>query len=247
MIRVEGVEIRWHEIGHACKMYGFAYGAAFLALAILNSSPEFKHVAQTSPWIPRYVGDGLAFVVTMLIIWRASHGSLGSFGFALGTRNLHLRLSVAMGATLALVWILLDYSLLMLASTNEAQITYPRTVTNLVGMLAFQWVFVGVFEEPLARGLVQTYLMNQLRGVVKVSRWNFHVGTIIAGVLFGVGHVVPHVFFGQPWLSIGSHVVLATLFGLLAGYVYQETRSLAGPIVMHNIVDGLLYTVALAY
>jgi hypothetical protein len=152
MIRVEGVEIRWHEIGHACKMYGFAYGAAFLALAILNSSPEFKHVAQTSPWIPRYVGDGLAFVVTMLIIWRASHGSLGSFGFALGTRNLYLRLSVAMGATLALIWILLDYSLLMLASTNEAQIStegallpdlpQPVTQTNVLLERQLHWNIV---------------------------------------------------------------------------------------------------------
>jgi membrane protease YdiL (CAAX protease family) len=114
-------------------------------------------------------------------------------------------------------------------------------------MLSFQWILVGMFEEPLARALVQTYLMNRLRGTVKVLRWDFHIGTIIAGILFGIGHVVPHFFFGGPWISVGPHLVFAALFGLLAGYIYQETRSLAGPIVMHNVVDGLLHTVALLY
>ncbi len=114
-------------------------------------------------------------------------------------------------------------------------------------MLSFQWVFAGIFEEPVARGLVQTRLMDELRGTVKVFRWRFHVGTIVARVLLGVGRVVPYVCFGQPWLFLGIEVVFATLFGLLAGYIYQETRSLAGPIVMHNIVDGLMQSVALVY
>jgi len=247
MFRLENIEVKWNTVGDVCKLYALAYGVAFLALAILNRSPEFKHIAQTSPWIPRYIGDLLAFVVTMVMIWRASQGNLGNYGFTLAGRNLKLKFSIALGTAFALILMLLEYSLQVLAGNVESQAAYPRTVTNVVGMLSFQWVFVGIFEEPLARGLVQTRLMSELRGTVKVFRWSFHVGTIVAGVLFGVGHVVPYIFFGQSWLFLGIEVVGATLFGLLAGYVYQETRSLAGPIVMHNIADGLLHTVALFY
>ena len=245
MIRVEGIDIKWHTLGEVCKMCALAYGAAFLAPAILDRSLGFRHVAQASPWIPRYIGDLLAFVVTMVMIWRASQGSLGNYGFTLVGRN--LRLSVALGIVFALIWVLLDCSLKVVTGNLESQATYARTVTNVVGMLSFQWVFVGIFEEPLARGLAQTRLMSELRGTVELFRWSFHVGTIVASVLFGVGHVVPYVFFGQSWLFLGIEVFFATSFGLLAGYVYQETRCLAGPIVMHNIVDGLLHTVALAY
>jgi membrane protease YdiL (CAAX protease family) len=247
MFRAEGVDLKWHEIGYACKAYGFAYGAGFLVLAILNSRPEFKQVAQVSPWISRYVGDALAFAVTMLLIWRESQGNLRRFGFTLGPVRLQLRQSALVATALGLLWILLERALPTLAGAYEPQAAYPRTVANLVGMMSFQWVFVGVFEEPLARGLVQTHLMERLSGVVHVLRWDLHVGTVLAGVIFGIGHAVPHLFFGGSWTSMGSHLAFATLFGLLAGYVYQETRSLAGPVLMHNIVDGLLATAALMH
>jgi membrane protease YdiL (CAAX protease family) len=39
-------------------------------------------------------------------------------------------------------------------------------------------------------------------------------------------------------------MIYAAVFGIMAGYVYQETHSLAGPIVMHNLADGLETTIA---
>jgi membrane protease YdiL (CAAX protease family) len=245
MLRLENIEIEWHAVGEVCKMYALAYGAAFLALAILNSNPEFKRVAQASPWIPKYLGDLLAFAVTMIMIWRASRGNFGSYGFTLKRRS--LMIGTALGIGFALLWVLWDYSLQAVTGNVESQAAYARTATNVAGMLSFQWIAVGILEEPLARGLAQTRLMSEMKGAVYLFGWKFHVGTVFAGILFGVGHVIPYLFFGQPWLFLGSEVVGATLFGLLAGYVYQETRSLAGPIVMHNIVDGLLHTVALFY
>jgi len=55
MIRTKGLEIKWHVIGETCKRLGFAFGAAFLALALLNRIPEYRLVAQNSPWIPKYI------------------------------------------------------------------------------------------------------------------------------------------------------------------------------------------------
>jgi hypothetical protein len=50
MFRAENIEMEWHAVGGACKMYALAYGVGFLALAILNRSPDFEHIAQISPW-----------------------------------------------------------------------------------------------------------------------------------------------------------------------------------------------------
>ncbi|RZN69866.1 MAG: CPBP family intramembrane metalloprotease, partial [Candidatus Methanolliviera hydrocarbonicum] len=48
--------------------------------------------------------------------------------------------------------------------------------------------------------------------------------------LWNLGHVVPIVLI---------QVISASIFGLIAGYIYQETKSLAGPVVIHNLFDGL--------
>lgn len=247
MILARDVEIKWHAVGDACKMFGLAYRAGFLALAVLNGIPEFKLLAQASPWIPRYVGDSLGFAVAMIMIWRVSHGRYRDYGFALAGRGLRLQLSTALGIALALTWMLLDHSFRIMAGETGQETAYSPTPGNVLGMMSFQWIFVGVLEGPLARGLVQTHLMSELKGVVRIFRWGFHVGTVIAAILFGVGHAVPHFFLGRPWHSLGSELAFATLFGLLAGYVYQETRSLVGPILMHNVVDGLLHTAGLLF
>lgn len=243
---MKNIDSSWHAVADACKMYGLAYGAGFVSLGLLRAVPGFAEAAQTSPWIPRYVGDVLAFAVTMVMLRRASKGRLKDYGFILAGRDLKLRVSTFLGIMLGVIWMLLDSWLSAQAGGVDTQATYPRTPMNLAGMLSFQWVFVGILEEPLARGLVQTHLMKHLKGTVGVLKWNLHTGTVVAGLLFGVGHVVPHLFFGRPWLFLGPELALATLFGVLAGYIYQETRSLAGPVLMHNIVDGLLHTAALA-
>jgi len=247
MIKIKNIEIKWHLIGKACLWIGFAYGTAFLVLALLNRIPEFKLLAQNSPWIHNYIADSLAFAISMILIWRVSKGRFKEFGFVLKGRDLKIKLSIALGVILALIGILLDYLPKVLAGSPETGPTYPLTVVNVLGMISFQWIFVGIFEEPLNRGLVQTYLMNKLKGNVRILKWDFHTGTVITAIIFGVGHFGPHIFFGSSLLSLAPHLAFATLCGFCLGYIYQETRSLLGPILMHNIIDGLLTTIGMFY
>lgn len=66
---------------------------------------------------------------------------------------------------------------------------------------------------------------------------------MITALIFGLGHLGPHMFFGGSWLSLAPHLAFATVYGLCSSYIYQETRSLAGPVLMHNAVDGLLTSI----
>jgi membrane protease YdiL (CAAX protease family) len=247
MIRARGIEVKWRPIGKACMWIFLAYGAAFLVLALLNGIPNFNLIAQNSPWLPKYIGDSLAFAISMVLIWRVSQGRLREFGFVLKGRELKLRLSVVLGVVLALIGILLDYLPKVTAGNPETGPGYPLTVANVLGMMSFQWIFVGIFEEPLVRGLVQTHLVSKLKGSVTIFKWDFHIGTVITAILFGVGHFGPHIFFGGSWLSLVPHLVIATLTGLCLGYIYQETGSLAGPVLMHNVYDGLVTTLGWFY
>jgi len=240
----EGIEIKWHSIGKACLRLGIAFGAGFLVIALLDRIPEFSLLAQESPWIPKYVGDSIAFAIGLIIIWRVSQGNFRGYGFTLTGRNLKLKVSIAIGVLLGLIGILLDH-LPQVISGSPLEPAYPYSLSlfNILGMLSFQWIFVGIFEEIITRGLVQTPLMNELKGTVRIFRWDFHIGSVITAIIFGVGHFGPHIFFGGSWISLPLHLAFAALYGFGSSYIYQETKSLAGPILMHNMLDGLLYTV----
>jgi membrane protease YdiL (CAAX protease family) len=242
VIRTTDIEIQWRIVGEACLRLGLAFGAGFLVLTLLGAIPLYRHIAENSLWIPRYIGDSIAFAVGMLIIWRVSQGGLRKYGFNLANRNLRLKLSAALGVVLGLTWGLLDH-LPQVMARDPIEPAYPLTLANVLGMLSFQWVFVGLFEETITRGLVQTPLMNELQGTITLFLWDLHVGSVITAILLGVGHFVPHMFFGDSWLSLIPHLAFATAYGLCSSYIYQETRSLAGPILMHNVVDGLLTSI----
>lgn len=240
----EGVEIKWRSIGKACLRLCIAFGAGFLVIALLDKIPKFSLLAQNSPWIPKYVGDSIAFAIGLIIIWRVSQGNFRGYGFTLTRRNLKIKVSIVIGVLLGLIGILLDHLPQVISgSPLEPAYPYSLSLVNILGMLSFQWIFVGIFEETLTRGLVQTPLMNELKGTVRIFRWDFHIGSVITAIIFGVGHFGPHIFFGGSWISLPLHLIFATLYGFGSSYIYQETKSLAGPILMHNMVDGLLYTV----
>ena len=240
----ERVEIKWHSIGKACLRLGIAFGAGFLVIALLDKIPEFSLLSQNSPWIPKYVEDSIAFAIGLIIIWRVSQGNFRDYGFTLTGRDLKVKVSIAIGVLLGLIGILLEHLPQVISgSPLEPAHPYSLSLFNILGMLSFQWIFVGIFEEIITRGLVQTPLMNELKGTVRILRWDFHIGSVITAIIFGVGHFGPHIFFGGSWISLPLHLAFAALYGFGSSYIYQETKSLAGPILMHNIVDGLLYTV----
>ena len=248
MIGTAEIEIKWHTVGKACLRLGIAFGTGFLVLTFLNGIPEFNLLAQNSPWISKCIADFVAFAIGMVIIWHISKGRLRDFGFTFATRNLKLKVSIAIGVALGLIGILIDHLPQVISGSSlEPVYSYTLSLVNILGMMSFQWIFVGIFEETITRGLVQTPLMNELKGTVSIFRWDFHIGSVIAAIIFGLGHFGPHVFFGGSWVSLPLHLAFATLCGFGSSYIYQETKSLAGPILMHNMVDGLLYTVDLLF
>ena len=86
------------------------------------------------------------------------------------------------------------------------------------GVVAALWVGAAVIaplaEESFFRGLLQTFLVGVLR-----NRW---LAIALASMAFGLVH------FPQPH-AVGALVVL----GILIGYVYERTGSLALAVVIH--------------
>ncbi len=94
----------------------------------------------------------------------------------------------------------------------------PYLVRDFVYML----FFVGFGEELLFRGIIQREL-SALMGPVP--------GLLLASAMFGVMHLT--------WHS-ALEVAYTALVGLVLGYVYRRTGSLAAPMVAHGVGNTLL-------
>jgi len=105
-------------------------------------------------------------------------------------------------------------------------------VISVLGNMTFQWIVVGLSEETMFRGLIQTYLMNNLRGYVKILGHDLHIGTVIGAILWGAFHFLN--ILVMPLESVVFVVALTTIAGLFMGYAYQETGSLLTTIIVHN-------------
>ena len=117
----------------------------------------------------------------------------------------------------------------------------PVDSVNVLGYLLFQWVLVGLSEETMFRGLIQTYLMKNLEGSVEILGHGVHVGTVVAALFWGGFHIVNAL--NMPLGSALLTVLITTPIGLLLGYAYQRTGSLLTTILVHNTLFGVPLTI----
>lgn len=118
---------------------------------------------------------------------------------------------------------------------------HPLTAANIIGRLIFGFLFVGLSEEILFRGLIHTYLARSWHGVWTWRGWQFPVAGALTVLIF----VVAHIGVSITPLAIShldpAQLALALVLGLYYSAVYHRTRSLLNPILAHNFSDGTLW------
>jgi len=215
----------------------FVVGAAFafaFGLVSILSIGFHKPIRETLRGIPSYWANHVGlFLVGFACIWICSNHKPNNWGFSLNHPK--IRLSVLIGILLALVGFLQHF--LFSKFLSVPSVLFEPTPINLLWMGVYIWIFVGIAEETLYRGMVQTYLMNHLNGQIRIIKWDFKTGTLIAAVLFGCTHLSNLTFL--PYQMVVSNVILTTFTGLILGYLHPQTHSLAGPIMAHNLSNGL--------
>lgn len=118
---------------------------------------------------------------------------------------------------------------------------HPVTAINVAGRLAFGFLFVGVSEEVLFRGLMHTYLARYWRGVWEWRGWEMPVAGVIAALIFTIAHIG---FTLRPAAIThldGPQLAMAFVLGVFYSAAYHRTGSLLAPILAHNFSDGALW------
>jgi membrane protease YdiL (CAAX protease family) len=163
-------------------------------------------------------------ILTVLIVEKTD---VSAFGFK--TKNMGKSLLFGL-----LFFVLLDgfamifYYVLVYTFTNQIPVL-SYNVIPLFLTLPFMTLCVGISEEGLFRGYMQTHLEE----VYPVRR-----AIIIQAILFGVWHFVWDLSPFDPFGMV-QYVGITFLIGLLFGYFYSKTRNLAPLVFAHGLFDSV--------
>ncbi len=208
--------------------------------AFAGLDPEGAFVFIT---VHHLVQGGVAVVAIAMLV--AAGWSWREFGLAWGDVRLALRIVGIFAAIYTVVTLGFDF-LPYAVSGQQPGLAYHFTPANIVGVLAFEWLLVGVSEEILFRGLIMGLLARAFHGHVRLgmgrAAFRVSVAGILAAAIFAFAHTVAYdrafflpFTFRPDWLQ----VVEAFLLGLYYAALREKTGSLLGAIISHNVSDGL--------
>lgn len=101
-----------------------------------------------------------------------------------------------------------------------------NVVSNVLYLVVVMMVFVGLTEELLFRGLLQSYMVDLM------PKWQ---GVHLTSLIFGLFHI--------GWLN-PMEVLFAYSAGIVFGYLFIKTGGLAAPVVAHGFGNIVLYMIA---
>jgi membrane protease YdiL (CAAX protease family) len=114
--------------------------------------------------------------------------------------------------------------------------------TETLIQLFSQLFLVGTSEELFFRGLLTTWLMK--RYPYRLA--GLSGGVILVAFLFALVEL-HKLLFGFPPGKVLVFVLGALFYGLLLGGMYQKTKSLLAPIVIHNLGNSLMLLAGLGF
>ena len=114
---------------------------------------------------------------------------------------------------------------------NQVVVTGQRDPSYFLYMIPVAILLVGPFEELVFRGGVQ--------GILRRT-WGPSVAIALSSVLFGLVHWIALTGGGGSRLP---YITVAAVLGLVLGYLYERTRNLVVPAVVHGLYNTVLFGV----
>lgn len=159
-----------------------------------------------------------------------------NFEFRLGDSKKGMRYFLTFTAVIA--GIALMYHILMYALGQIPEYDFPLNRTNVIGTLSFQLFLSGTSEEIVYRALPITVLAYVLGKSIPI-KWDITLEVVLASFLFAVAHIKWTLFPLYIDLNV-FQLFYALAMGTLFGVVYQKSRSIIYPMLMHSISNVLM-------
>jgi len=229
----------------------------FLLVTRLISDVSFTIADKTFPYVSNFDPDGAFLYITLHHIYQAliSIGcivvlvkvmrlSFSDFGF----NTSQWRYAIKRVLQFCGIWFLIQGSIalvIMLSGTEPAPFSFPLTARNFTSHFLFQILISGTSEEILYRSLVMTTIMYLVRKAGYGEKWAVGLAVLIVTLCFMFGHINFELSPFRITYVNPLQQVTVVIFGLFYAYLFIKTRSLIGPILAHNLLNGVVVTISL--
>jgi len=179
----------------------------------------------------------IQMLIALAIIFIISKVLRVDFGFHLGETSVGMRYFLLF--TGAITVIALGYHILLENLGQPITYNYPLNTRNIFGYLGFQLFLSGLSEEILYRALPVTLFVFAF-GKKTTEIRNVTLEVVLASLLFTAAHIKWTITpFSISELNIFG-LFYSFAMGILNGFVYQKSRSILYPMLMHIISNFLM-------
>jgi membrane protease YdiL (CAAX protease family) len=208
----------------ATAVVGLGASALVAAGVVAGGGLEYRVVAS----VLQFLGFGVAVAGYLLVtgdrdLVAVRRPSLGHVGLIVAGVVALLVLQVAIARLLTVGGV--D------VAQNQVVATGQQNPRYFLYMIPVAILLVGPFEELVFRGGVQ--------GILRRT-WGPGVAIVVASVLFGLVHWIALVGAGGARVP---YVTVAATLGLVLGYLYERSRNLLVPAVVHGCYNATLFAV----
>jgi len=169
-------------------------------------------------WIPKLLVT--IIVITLLIYRRIKNGQ----GFIFLYYNKKNKPIIITTVIIYLITVLLIFGLLLLQNAFH-------NVDNFIFYFITFAILVGICEELYFRGFIYNKLLVLYKGKKIIS-------IIVCSIMFGIIHIQ---FFRASFLQNMIYFISPFLQGILLGFLYEKSKNIMVPIMIHNVLDTIGY------
>ena len=210
-----------------------------------------------APWAPFYVGYAILATALPVALGTYRFGSVR--GMRLWVWGLGIVLGVGLQAVAGLWFGLVWPAVLSAAGVPAESLTLPHysfpaalpamlgvaadrlgmePSTVLLAYVAFIVVWAGAGEELFFRGYLQETIARA---------GGFWVGALVSAGFFGLRHLTQLFLMPEyPWPAALSWALFSVVLGVVFGLLYEKTRSLYAPILVHYVFNLVPFATLLA-
>ena len=180
-----------------------------------------------------HIGQMIIALIVILVLGKLLKTN---FYFQLGDVNKGMKYLALFTSVFAIISLALH--VFMYDNNQLSSYSFPLDKRNIIGTLAFQLFLSGPSEEVVFRALPITVLMYAFGKSISV-KGNITLEVILASVLFSFAHI--NWSFSPFMIKIDFfQIFYAFVLGSIQGIVYQRTKSILYPILMHSISNVLM-------
>ncbi|MGD0189369.1 MAG: CPBP family intramembrane glutamic endopeptidase [Rhizomicrobium sp.] len=217
--------------------YVAAFAGALSAIFIHSPPPH----GPALPWL--YSQHLFQLLIALLLIAIVKGFVPADYGLHLPREKTYVGWAILWGLVFGVLMTAVDYAPQLIAHTKPV-LGYPLTPDTATGWLVFQGIVVGPTEEIPFRALLVTYLAATMPGKLNVGRFTMNWAGIIVAVIFALLH---ENYDTRPWPEALGQQVYAFALGVLYAYWLEKSKSVAAPIVGHNVSDVTEYAIVFAW